>query len=90
MRIAWLLNGPLLGLLVIASAFAVIFSTHMCRSYYTELQALETARWALEEDYGRLLIERSTLASPHRVLQVATQELYMIAPTLERRRVVSP
>ena len=68
--------------LVIASAFAVIHSTHACRELYTRLQVLETAQWSLQEDYGRLLLEESAWASHHRVEKVARSELQMGGSTL--------
>ena len=70
------LNIGLLGL-VLASAFAVIHSTHSCRELYTRLQVLESRQWHLQEDYGRLLLEESTWASHHRVEKVAREDLSM-------------
>lgn len=75
---------------VLASALAVVASTHACRDLYARLQTLETERWGLEEEYSRLLLEQSTWASHHRVEQVATQDLAMQAPEPGRRQVVTP
>jgi cell division protein FtsL len=77
-------------LLVLASAFAVIHSTHACRELYARLQVLESSQWALQEDYGRLLLEESVWASHHRVESVARAELQMTEPDLARYRVVAP
>lgn len=74
--------------LVLASALGVIFSSHQCRLYYATLQTLENERWALEEDYSRLMIEHSTMANPHRVLSMADAELHMAAPAVAGRKVV--
>ncbi len=74
--------------LIVLSAFAVISSTHQCRSYYGQLRQLEVERWQLQEQYSRLLLEHSTLASPHRVARIAEQNLGMIKPSLSARRVV--
>ena len=74
--------------LVLVSAFAVIHSTHACRELYTTLQELESDQWYLQEDYGRLLLEQSTWASHYRVEKVARGELGMIAPQIDRLRVV--
>ena len=79
-----------LGTLVLGSAFAVIHSTHACRELYTSLQELEATQWHLQEDYGRLLLQQSTLASHHKVEKEAREMLGMRAPDLARFKVVSP
>lgn len=75
---------------VMLSALAVIYSSHACRQLYAQLQDLEAGQWHLQEDYSRLLLEQSTWASHHRVEKVATAELGMRPPSLERLMVVSP
>ncbi len=80
-------NAVLL-LLVLASAFSAIYSTHACRALYTELQALESSQWYLHEDYGRLVLEQSTWASHYRVEKVARGDLGMTAPDLALLKVV--
>ena len=81
---------PLLVLAVVLSALAVVRVSHECRRDYAALQTLESSRWALQENYSRLMLEESTLASPHRVLQVATGDLAMAVPPIERILVVTP
>ncbi|MFT6287191.1 MAG: cell division protein FtsL [Alcanivorax sp.] len=75
---------------VLLSAFGVIYSSHACRQLYAQLQDLEAGQWYLQEDYSRLLLEQSTWASHYRVEKVATTELGMGPPALERLMVVSP
>jgi cell division protein FtsL len=82
------LNAALL-LLVLASAFATIYSTHACRALYTQLQVLESSQWYLQEDYGRLLLEQSTWASHYRVEKVARTDLGMGAPDLAQYKVIA-
>lgn len=79
-----------LTLLVLASAFAVIQSSHVCRTLYSRLQVLESTQWGLQEDYGRLVLEQSTWASHHRVETVARQELQMRPPQPGQFKVVKP
>ena len=74
--------------LVLLSAFGVIYSSHACRELYAQLQDLEAGQWHLQEDYSRLLLEESTWASHHRVEKVATAELSMQPPAVERLQVV--
>lgn len=75
--------------LILVSAFTIIYSTHACRALYASLQELESSQWYLQEDYGRLLLEQSTWASHHRVEKVARADLGMQAPDLTRFKVVS-
>ena len=82
------LGGSLMALAIVASALGLIYSSHLCRELYAELQDLETSRWELEEDYSRLLLEQSTLASPHRVATTAHETLEMHEPELSPERVV--
>jgi cell division protein FtsL len=74
--------------LVLISAFAVIYSSHLCRTLYSSLQTLESSQWHLQEEYGRLMLEQSTWASHHRVESVARQDLQMRPPELEQLKVV--
>jgi cell division protein FtsL len=76
--------------LVLLSALAVVQSTHACRQLHARMQLLEAARWELEEEYGRLLLEQSTWASHHRVETVALDALGMVAPSVEELRVIAP
>ena len=74
--------------LILVSTFAVINSTHACRARYAKLQELESSRWYLQEDYGRLLLEQSTWASHRRVEKVARGDLGMRAPDLAQFKVL--
>lgn len=79
-----------LTLVALVSALSLVYSSHLCREYYASLQRLEASRWALQEDYSRLLLEQSTLASPHRIATIAQGELGMQNPELARARLVAP
>ncbi len=81
--------GTALALAIVASALGLIYSSHVCREFYAELQDLESRRWTLQEDYSRLMLEQSTLASPHRVATIAREELGMKPPKLDPARVVA-
>lgn len=75
-------------LLCLLSSFATIYATHECRTLYARLQDLEAARWYLDEEYSRLLLEQSAWASHYRVEQVAEREMSMQAPALDQLRVL--
>ena len=82
------LASTVTGFLILLSTFAVIHSTHACRTLYAQLQVLESAQWYLQEDYGRLLLEQSTWASHYRVEKVARADLDMRSPDLARYELV--
>ena len=69
-------------MLCLVSAIAVVYSSHSCRRFYGALQDLEIERWRAQAHYSRLLLEQSTLASPHRVLGIAKDQLGMRAPSI--------
>ena len=77
------------SVLTTSSALALVFVTHLCRTHYAELQRIESRRWFLQEEYSRLMLERSTLASPHRVASIAREDLLMTVPELRSERVVA-
>jgi len=72
------------------SSLALIASTHSVREDYARLQMLELERWQLGEDYTRLLLEMNTWAAPHRIEQLAGEQLSMRPPDLSLSKVVSP
>ena len=74
----------------VLSALATGYSSPICRDYYARLQELESERWLAQEHYSRLLLEESTLGSPHRVLGIADEQLGMEPPSIQRLRVVRP
>ncbi|EAQ99024.1 cell division protein FtsL [Congregibacter litoralis] len=77
-------------MLVLGSAFFIIASTHASRGFYAQLQDLEARRWYLEEEYSRLLLEQSTLASHYRIESEAGETLGLVAPGHEQTRLVAP
>lgn len=83
------LAGSALAIAIVCSALGLIYSSHLCREFYAELQDLETTRWTLQEDYSRLMLEQSTLASPHRVATIAREDLAMESPALDPARIVA-
>ncbi len=73
---------------VVISALSVVKETHQTRMLFTTLQAQESERWQLQEDYSRLVLEYSTLSAPHRVSAISRTSLTMISPDTGTIRVV--
>ena len=80
---------PLLGACIMGSALGVVATTHHVREGYARLQVLELERWRLQEQYTRLLLEINTWAAPHRISQIAADDLSMQAPDLSLSQVVA-
>lgn len=74
--------------LVVGSALAVVYSTYKSRQLFSALQKEYRHEIALEEQWGRLLLEQSTWASPVRIEEVATTKLKMKVPETTAIRVV--
>jgi cell division protein FtsL len=70
-------------LAVMASAVTVVYSKHTARTEFVALQSLEQERDTLNEEWGRLLLEQSTWASPSHVERQAIKRLHMIVPTAD-------
>tara|TARA_R110001583_G_scaffold173287_1_gene327218 strand:+ start:60343 stop:60633 length:291 start_codon:yes stop_codon:yes gene_type:complete len=75
---------------VIISAVGVVYSKHLGRIEFVALQKSEQRRDHLNEEWGRLLLEQSTWASPARIEQQAELRLEMIAPTADMTVVIKP
>lgn len=80
----------LLMVMVGASAVAGVYVSHLCRGQYRLTQHLETQVWNAKVEYGRMLLEQSVLAPPHRVEKVAIEKLGMQKPDLFSTRLVRP
>jgi cell division protein FtsL len=76
-------NMPMLILIniLIVLAVGVIYTKHVSRTEFAELQQLERQRDLLNEEWGRLLLEQSTWGSPNLVQQKAQANFDMAVPT---------
>ena len=77
-------------LLVLVSAISVVYTKHQSRVEFVALQKLEQHRDDLDEEWGRLLLEQSTWASPGRVERQAKIKLDMIIPMARSTVVLKP
>ena len=76
-------------LTVVVSALSVVKETHQTRMLFATLQAQESERWQLQEDYSRLVLEYSTLSAPHRVSAISRTSLTMKSPDTGAIKVVT-
>ncbi|GED22189.1 cell division protein FtsL [Halomonas halmophila] len=84
-----LVNAVLLGL-CLASALAVIATSHEVRERYARLQKLENEQQQLQTEWGRLLLEESAWSSPSRIERLASQRLEMRLPDVDEVEVIRP
>ncbi|ADE13669.1 cell division protein FtsL [Nitrosococcus halophilus Nc 4] len=75
----WLLLGGLM-VLVLGSGVSVVYVKHENRKLFMELQGLYKARDRLDDEWGRLLLEQSTLVGQGRVERLARERLEMVVP----------
>ena len=87
------LHRALLAALVTAtavSAFSVIYTKHLSRSLFAELQIMHKARNELYAEYDRLLLEQGTVAANVRIEHIARSQLDMVTPSAESIVMVKP
>jgi cell division protein FtsL len=68
---------------VVISAMSVVYLKHLGRAEFVTLHKLEQQRDHLNEEWGRLLLEQSTWATPSRIEQQAKRRLKMLVPASE-------
>ncbi|KTC84171.1 cell division protein FtsL [Legionella brunensis] len=67
-------------LAVLVSALAVVYVTNEHRISFSELQRLEQQSQQLQLQWGQLLLEQASLATPGRVEELAVEKLQMKLP----------
>lgn len=80
----WFFAG--VGLLVfmnLGTSLSVIYSKHMSRQLFTELQSLQRQRDELHVEWSQLLLEQGTWATDVRVERVAREHMSMTVPKPE-------
>ena len=65
---------------VLLSALAVVYVTNLTRLTFSQLQSLEQEAHQLQLQWGQLLLEQASLATPARVEEMATERLHMVLP----------
>ena len=80
----------LLSLTIIATSLGVVYTKHRSRKLFVELQDLQAERDQLNIDWGRLLLEQSTWATPTRIESAARERLGMHVPDPDAVVILSP
>lgn len=75
---------------VISVALSIVYSKHLNRKYFSELQKLEKQRDEMNIEWGQLQLERSTFASSSEIERAAREKLGMKRPPVNEITMVSP
>lgn len=65
---------------VVISAIAVVYSSYKSRQLFSDVQQAYKHSIQMNEEWGRLLLEQSTWASPARIEHIALTQLKMKVP----------
>ena len=66
---------------VLISALVVIYSTNSYRSTFSMVEQEEQQTHSFQVQWGQLLLEQASLATPARVSELAKEQLKMTLPT---------
>lgn len=80
----------LLAVAVLLSALAAVYAKHHSRQLFVELEGLKTQRDDLNIEWGQLMLEQATWATPTRVELIARQRLGMTVPPTDKIVIVTP
>ena len=73
---------------ILICALAVVFTSFHNRQLARQWQVLGESHNTLQEEYGRLMLEYSTLAAPSRVEAYARKKLNMQFPDKSNTRII--
>jgi cell division protein FtsL len=71
----------LLLIAVLVSSLAVVYSTNSYRLTFSQVEQQEQQTHYLQLQWGQLLLEQASLATPARVEELAQGKLKMVLPT---------
>lgn len=83
-----LLGG--LFIFVLITAVAVVYTKHMNRKYFSELQRLSLAKDEMNIEWGQLQLERSTFAASSIIEKNARDKLNMHQPSNKQMILLTP
>ena len=80
-RVNWSLGTKILIILMVISAFVMVYLKDLNRRTFIQYQNMVHANQQAQIDWGKLLLEQSTWSAQAHVQQVATDRLQMVTPT---------
>jgi cell division protein FtsL len=79
-----------LWLAILVSGIGVVYSTHLSRQLFSELETKRRMTSDLHVEWGQYLLEQSTWAAYSRVERIAAEELKMQMPARDKIVLVTP
>jgi len=89
-RRALLVVLPLLWCAVLASAAGAIYAKYQARALFVQLDHLDEARDALDDEWGRLQLEQGAWSTYALVERVASEHLHMSTPDARDIVILTP
>ena len=83
-------NALAVLLAVVATAVGIVYSKHMGRELFIELQALGNERDRMDVEWGQLQLEQSTLTTQGKVERAARDQLGMVNLSATKMVIVRP
>jgi len=77
-------------LAVTASSVLVVYSKHINRKYYSELQKVQVLQDNMNIEWGQWQLERSTFATSSQIERSAREKLGMLQPLKNELKVIRP
>ena len=74
----------LLVVMLLSSAFGVIYLKDLSRRLFIQYQALQSVQQVEESAQNKLLLEKGAWSSPARIQSVATKQLNMVVPSMKQ------
>jgi len=78
------------GVVAIALAIDLVVMRHESRQLFSRLEDLRLEEQRLNEDWGRLMLERATWSTHGRIEKIAREQLDMVTPSVARIVVIEP
>lgn len=88
-RTVWSWGTKCLMVLIIASAFVVVYLKDLNRRTFIQYQNMARSNQQAQVDWGKLLLEQSTLAAQANVQQTASDMLHMFTPSAANTVIVT-
>lgn len=73
---------------ILGSAMGVIYTSHLTRKLYSELEVLQDERDAFQSEWSQLLLEQSAWSAHGRIEHIAIEEMGMRVPDQDETVIV--
>jgi cell division protein FtsL len=86
-------SKEILGLVILVfallvSALAIVYHKNEQRFYFSQLQSAKEQSRQLNLEWGQLLLERTSLATPSRIHKIAVKDLGMVLPKYKKTIII--